>query len=280
MGETGRIGRIVIHPKNLDIVFVCSLGRLTGPQKERGVYRTTDGGQHLDRVLFADENTGCSGLAMDSQNPRVLFAGMWQAEMHTYAELSGGPGSGIYVSRDSGSKWTRLEGHGLPKPPAGKVDVAVAPTDSNRVYALIQTPDQGSLWRSDDGGEKWCLVSWDRSLIGRAGYYIRLAVSPTNENEVLVANSDFLRSLDGEEVFRSVPWGGDTRDIWIDPLNPDRFVITDDGGLIITTVHGRGFHRVVLPIGQMYHVAVDNQVPYFVHGNMQDGDARDKHSGG
>jgi photosystem II stability/assembly factor-like uncharacterized protein len=271
LDETGRIGRIVIHPKNPDIVFVCALGRLTAPQKERGVFRTTDGGQHWDRVLFADPNTGCSGLAMDSRNPRVLFAGMWQAEMHTYALLGGGPGSGVFVSRDGGDKWTRLEGHGLPKSPVGKVDVAVAPTDSNRVYALIQTPDQGSLWRSDDGGEKWSVVSWDRSLIGRAGYYIRLAVSPTNENEVLVASSDLHQSLDGGEVFRSVPWGGDTHDIWIDPLDPDRFVITDDAGLIITTVHGRGFHRVVLPIGQMYHVAVDNQVPYFLYTNMQDG---------
>jgi photosystem II stability/assembly factor-like uncharacterized protein len=273
LGETGRIGRIVIHPRNPDIVFVCALGRLTGPQQERGVYRTTDGGQHWERVLFADENTGCSGLAMDAENPRVLFAGMWQVEMHTYAELSGGAGSGVYVSRDGGTKWTRLQGHGLPKSPVGKVDVAVAPSDSSRIYALIQTADQGSLWRSDDGGESWSVASWDRSLIGRAGYYIRLAVSPTNENEVLVASSDFHQSLDGGRIFRSVPWGGDTHDIWFDPMNADRFVITDDAGLIITTVHGRGFHRVVLPIGQMYHVAVDNQVPYFVYTNMQDGGA-------
>ena len=273
LGETGRIGRIVIHPRNPDIVFVCALGRLTGPQQERGVYRTTDGGQHWERVLFADENTGCSGLAMDAENPRVLFAGMWQVEMHTYAELSGGAGSGVYVSRDGGTKWTRLQGHGLPKSPVGKVDVAVAPSDSSRIYALIQTADQGSLWRSDDGGESWSVASWDRSLIGRAGYYIRLAVSPTNENEVLVASSDFHQSLDGGRIFRSVPWGGDTHDIWFDPMKADRFVITDDAGLIITTVHGRGFHRVVLPIGQMYHVAVDNQVPYFVYTNMQDGGA-------
>lgn len=273
LGETGRIGRIIINPKNPDIVFVCALGRLTGPQQERGVYRTTDGGQHWERVLFVDDNTGCSGLTMDAQNSRVLFAGTWQVEMHTYAELGGGPGSGIYVSRDGGTTWTRLQVPGLPKSPVGKVDVAVAPTDSNRVYALMQTANQGSLWRSDDGGENWRVASWDRSLIGRAGYYIHLAVSPANENEVLVANSDFHQSLDGGEVFRVVPWGGDTHDIWFDPLNADRFVITDDGGLIITTVHGRGFHRVVLPIGQMYHVAVDNQAPYFVYTNMQDGGA-------
>ena len=144
-------------------------------------------------------------------------------------------------------------------PPVGKIDVAVAPTNSNRVFALIQTKDQGSVWRSDDGGEQWKAVNYQRALIGRAGYYIRIAVSTGSDNEVYVANSSFHQSLDGGENFREVRWGGDTHDIWIDPTNPDRFVITDDGGMIITTVHGRGFHRVTLPIGQMYHVAVDNQ---------------------
>ena len=270
LDETGRIGRIVVHPKNPDIVFACAVGRATGPQQERGVFRTTDGGAHWDRVLFAGEDTGCSGLSMDAHNPNVLFAGTWQLEMHSWGEFSGGPGSGVYMSRDGGAKWTRIEGHGLPKSPVGKVDVAVAPTNSNRVFALIQTKDQGSLWRSDDGGDNWRVVNWDRALIGRAGYYVRLAVSPANENEVLVANSSFHQSLDGGETFRPVPWGGDTHDIWIDPLNPDRIVVTDDSGIDITTVHGRGFYKAQLPIGQMYHVAVDNQIPYYVYGNMQD----------
>ncbi|MGB7470189.1 MAG: hypothetical protein WBW58_12550 [Candidatus Acidiferrum sp.] len=268
--ETGRIGRIIVHPTNPDIVFVCALGRTTGPQQERGVYRTTDGGQHWERVLFAGENVGCSGLTLDPHNPRVLFAGMWQVEMHTWAEFAGGPGSGVYVSRDGGTKWTRIEEHGLPHSPLGKIDVAVAPTNSNRVYALIQTKDQGSVWRSDDAGAHWKAVNYQRPLIGRAGYYIRLAVSPASDNEVLLANSSFFQSLDGGLNFQEVRWGGDTHDIWIDPLNADRFVITDDGGMIITTVHGRGFHRVTLPIGQMYHVDVDNQVPYDFYSNMQD----------
>src|SRR6185312_1910400 len=257
LDQTGRIARILINPSDANTVFVCAEGRLTGPQQERGVYRTTDGGEHWDRVLFVDENTGCSGLSMDPQNPRVLFAGTWQVVMHTYGEFSGGPGSGIYVSRDGGSKWEKIEGHGLPHSPLGKIDVAVSPTDSNRVYALIQTADQGSVWRSDDGGRSWRVSNWDRSLIGRAGYYIRIAVSPSNENEVLISNSSFHRSLDGGETFETVPWGGDNHDIWIDPQNADRFVITNDAGLIITQVHGRGFQRVTLPIGQMYHVAVD-----------------------
>ncbi|HMD06403.1 MAG TPA: hypothetical protein VKH63_02645 [Candidatus Acidoferrum sp.] len=268
--ETGRIGRIIVHPSNPDVVFACALGRATGPQQERGVFRTVDGGQHWERVLFAGENIGCSGLSMDPHNPRVLFAGMWQLEMHTWAEFSGGPGSGVYVSRDGGTKWTRIEEHGLPHSPLGKIDVAVAPTNSNRIFALIQTKDQGSVWRSDDAGSRWKAVNYQRALIGRAGYYIRIAVSTGNDNEVLVANSSFHQSLDGGQNFQEVRWGGDTHDIWIDPRNPDRFVITDDAGLIITTVHGRGFHRVTLPIGQMYHVAVDNQIPYYFYSNMQD----------
>ena len=271
LDDTGRIGRIVVDPKNADTVFVCALGRGTGPQQERGVYRTTDRGQHWERVLFADENTGCSGLSMDAHNPRVLFAGMWQLEMHTWGEYSGGPGSAVYVSRDGGTKWTKLEAHGLPKPPLGKIDVAVAPTNSNRIFALIQTSNQGSVWRSDDGGENWKAVNFERPLIGRAGYYIHIAVSSGSDNEVFVANSNFYQSLDGAETFKEVPWGGDTHDIWVDPANPDRFLITDDGGMNITTVHGRGFHRVTLPIGQMYHVAVDDQAPYYVYTNMQDG---------
>jgi photosystem II stability/assembly factor-like uncharacterized protein len=152
LDETGRIGRILIHPTNPDVVFACSIGRITAPQQERGVFRTTDGGQHWERVLFVDENTGCSGLSMDAKNPRTIWAGTWQVEMHPWAMLSGGPGSGLYVSRDGGSKWTKIEAAGLPRSPLGKIDVAVAPTDSNRVYALIQTKDQGSVWRSDDGG--------------------------------------------------------------------------------------------------------------------------------
>ncbi len=270
LDATGRIGRVIVNPRDANNVFVCALGRATGPQQERGVYRTTDGGKNWERVLFVDENTGCSGLAMDPHNPDVLFAGTWQIVMHTYGEFSGGPGSGVYVSRDGGTKWTRIEGHGMPKSPVGKIDVAVAPTDSERVYALIQTKDQGSVWRSDDGGENWRVVNWQRALIGRAGYYIRIAVSPGNEDEIYVANSSFFQSIDGGETFKQVPWGGDNHDIWVDPKNPNRFALTNDGGLLITTAHGRGFTRVTLPIGQMYHVAVDNQIPYEVYSNMQD----------
>ncbi|HMD37443.1 MAG TPA: hypothetical protein VKH42_20855, partial [Vicinamibacterales bacterium] len=270
LDETGRIARILVHPTNPDIVFVCATGRLTGKQQERGVYRTTDGGAHWDRVLFVDENTGCSGLSMDAKNPRILAAGTWQVEMHPWAELSGGPGSGVYISHDGGTIWKKVEGSGMPRSPLGKIDVAIAPTDGNRMYALIQTADQGSVWRSDDGGGSWRVVNWSRGLIGRAGYYIRIAVSPANEDEVFVSNSSFWQSVDGGRTFEERFWGGDNHDIWWDPKNADRFVITHDAGLSITQQHARSIQRVNLPIGQMYHVAVDNQIPYFVYSNMQD----------
>ncbi len=270
LDETGRIGRILINPTDPNIVFACATGRITAPQQERGVFRTTDGGEHWDRVLFVDENTGCSGLVMDAKNPKTMFAGTWQVEMHPWAMISGGAGSAIYVSHDGGTTWTKVQADGLPKSPLGKIDVAIAPSDSSRVYALIQTKDQGSVWRSDDGGASWRVVNWSRELIGRAGYYIRLAVSPANPDEILISNSSFFQSTDGGATFRSVNWGGDNHDIWWDPKNPDRFAITHDAGITLTTQHGRSTQRVTLPIGQMYHVTVDNQVPYYVYSNMQD----------
>jgi photosystem II stability/assembly factor-like uncharacterized protein len=270
LAETGRITRILTHPTDPDVVYVCALGRTTGPQPERGVFRTLDGGKTWEHVLFVDKDTGCSGLAMDAKNPRRLLAGMWQVEIKPWVMKSGGASSGIYTTSDGGAKWTRVEAAGLPKAPLGKIDVAIAPTNSNRLYALVQTADQGSLWRSDDGGTAWRVSSRDRALIGRAGYYIHLRVSPENEDEVYVANSSFWVSVDGGETFKTAPMGGDTHDIWIDPRNPDRYVVTHDGGLNLTTQRARSSRRVTLPIGQMYHVAVDDDVPYRVYSNMQD----------
>jgi photosystem II stability/assembly factor-like uncharacterized protein len=267
---SGRIGRILVDPKNADIVYVCALGRMTAPQQERGVFKTTDGGKTWSRSLFVDPNTGCSGLALDPHDNKTLFAGAWQVEMHTWAELSGGPGSGVYVSHDAGASWKRIVGHGLPTASVGKVDVAVAQTDSKRVYALIQTNGLGSLWRSDDGGETWAVASWDRTLIGRAGYYIRLAVSPADKDTVFVASSVFHVSTDGGKTFQDRRWGGDNHEIWFDPTDAKRFGISFDGGLAITTNGGEGMRNVTLPIGQMYHVAVDDRIPYLVYGNMQD----------
>jgi photosystem II stability/assembly factor-like uncharacterized protein len=269
--ETGRIGRILVHPSNPDIVFVCALGRTTGPQEERGVYRTTDGGKSWQRVLFVNPDTGCSGIDMDPKDPNVLVAGTWEVVMHTWAMFSGGPGSGVYRSRDGGATWQKLDHPGLPKSPVGKIDVAIAPTNGKRMFALIQTANQGSLWRSDDAGDSWKVVSWDRRLIGRAGFYIRVAVNPQNPDEVLIANSSFHRSTDGGLTFPpNTTRCGDCHDIWIDPKNGDHWIVTDDAGMTITRDHAKTNIRVTLPIGQMYHVAIDDQVPYWVYSNRQD----------
>ena len=271
--ETGRIGRILVHPSNPDVVFACALGRATGPQEERGVYRTTDGGKNWQRVLFVDPNTGCSGISMSPKDPNLLIAGTWEVVMHTWAMFSGGPGSGVYRSTDGGTTWAKLAGPGLPKSPVGKIDVAIAASNPKRMFALIQTPNQGSLWRSDDGGDKWQVVSWDRRLIGRAGYYIRIEVNPQNADEVLIANSSFHRSTDGGLTFPSQGGGsgcGDCHDIWIDPTNGDHWVATGDGGMGITRDHAKSFFSVSLPIGQMYHIATDEQVPYWIYSNRQD----------
>ncbi|MGH9481980.1 MAG: WD40/YVTN/BNR-like repeat-containing protein, partial [Terriglobales bacterium] len=275
--ETGRIARIVVNPRDVNNVFVCAEGRDSGPQAERGVYRSTDGGANWTKTLFVDANTGCSGLSMDAADPSTLIAGTWQVAQRTWQEASGGPGSGVYISHDNGQTWTHLTA-GLPHSPLGKIDVAIAPSNSQRMYALIQTYDQGSLWRSDDAGTQWQVASWDRSLIGRAGYYIRLAVNPQNPDDVLITSSGFHRSTDGGRHFsgnggnvRQVGAAscGDCHDIWMDPKNPARYVLTDDGGASIATGAGTSLH-VSLPNGQMYHVATDNRVPYWLYSNRQD----------
>ena len=282
--KTGRIGRIVIDPRNPDNVLVAALGHAYGPQPERGVFRTTDGGKNWERVLFVDENTGCSDLAMDPNNPRILFAGMWPLEIHSWGRESGGPGSGLYKSTDGGTTWRKLSGHGLPTRTTGKFALAIARSNSNRVYALIETgdgvplrgqeTDRGKLWRSDDGGENWRLVSYDRNLGGRTHYYFRMAVAPDNENETYYLTAGFAVSLDGGETaklasFANSP-GGDNHDIWIDPTNSNRLAVANDGGISISVTHGRTWNRIQLPIAQMYHVTVDNRIPYYVYGNEQD----------
>jgi Sortilin, neurotensin receptor 3, len=268
---TGRIGRIIVDPKDSNVVYVCAIGQVTGPQQDRGVFKTSDGGATWKRALFVDPNTGCSGLSMDTTNPDVLIAGMWQVEIKTWGEFSGGPGSGVYITHDGGATWKKAES-GMPRPPVGKIDVAIAPSNSNRMYALIETANQGSLWRSDDAGATWTVVSWNRTLIGRAGYYIRIAVNPSNADDVFILNSSFHRSTDGGKTFPGGFGGGggcgDCHDVWIDPTDPGRYVLTDDGGARITSPTGS--MSVSLPIGQMYHVATDDRMPYWIYSNRQD----------
>ena len=212
---------------------------------------------------------------MDPNNPRILFAGMWPIVIHTYGRESGGPNGGIWRSTDGGDTWKRLTGTGLPDPPLGKVGLAVAPSNSNIVYALIETgsPNRGVLWRSNDGGETWKLVSYNRLLNERPHYASRVMVNPADENEVYFAANSQSITYDGGVTSETVPWSGDCHDMWADPKNPDRLMISDDGGAIITLNRGRTWKRINLPIAQMYHVAVDNQVPYYVYGGCQDGNA-------
>jgi photosystem II stability/assembly factor-like uncharacterized protein len=282
--NTGRIPRLVVHPTNPDIVLVCALGHSYGPQPERGVFRTTDGGATWEHVLFVDENTGCSDIAMDPSNPRILFAGTWQLVIHTWGRFSGGPGGGLHVSRDGGATWTRLEGNGLPTKPVGKVAVAIAPSNPQRIYAMFETGDgipwngqpteDGQVWRSDDGGHSWTLVSRNRNAMGRPHYYSRVVVSPNDQDEAYFLTASFAVSLDGARTLTTVPRsrapGGDHHDMWIDPANADRMVVAHDQGLSISINRGQTWFRQRLTNAQMYHVTADNAVPYNVLGNKQD----------
>jgi photosystem II stability/assembly factor-like uncharacterized protein len=281
--KTGRIARVLIDPKNPNVVFACALGTAYGPQPDRGIFRTTDGGKSWEKVLFVDENTGCSDLTMDPNNPRILFAGMWQIVIHTWGRTSGGPGSGLFRSDDEGSSWKRLEGHGLPHYPLGRIGVVIAKSNSDRVYALIETGDGvawggkptqgGELWRSDNGGEDWQLMTYNHFVLGRTHYFTRAAVEADNENEVYFLTGSFSRTLDGGHTVTDMGTRGaghDNHDMWIDPTNGNRMAVANDYGVILTVDRGRTWNWIRLPIGQMYHVTVDDNIPYFVYGNEQD----------
>ncbi|MBS1978835.1 MAG: sialidase [Bacteroidetes bacterium] len=286
--NTGRISRIVIHPTNPDIIYVCSVGHAYAPQKERGVYKSTDGGKTWRQVLFVDENTGASDLVMDPTNPRILFAGMWQISLKNWNRTSGGPGSGLHMSTDGGETWKKLSGSGLPEGPVGKIALTMTPAAPNRVYALIETGDgleklndkdkaeTGELWRSDDKGKSWTLMSSDRNMSGRQAYYTRTAASPDNPNEIYFINAGFFTSIDGgrslEPItsFLSQPYG-DHHDMWIDPTNANRSIVSHDGGISISKDRCKSWSRIALPIAQLYHVTVDNNIPYNVLTNRQDG---------
>jgi photosystem II stability/assembly factor-like uncharacterized protein len=286
LDATGRISRIVIHPTNPDIVYVASLGHAYGPQPERGIYRTMDGGTTWERVLFVNDSTGASDLVMDPNNPRILYAGFWQIDIKTWGRFSGGKGSGIWKSTDAGTTWTRLSGPGFPTKPIGKIGLAMSKANSNRLYALIETgdgvpavnvpeTDNGRLFRTDDAGMSWQLVSYDRQVAGRTHYYNRMGANPDDDDEAYFLTANWSKTLDGGKTiidppFAEVP-GGDHHDIWFDVTNGHRFAVSHDGGISITTNRGKSWLRVALPVAQMYHVTVDNAIPYNVLGNRQDG---------
>ncbi len=284
LDATGHIARIVIDPHDPNRVFVCAIGQAFRPQHERGIFRTLDGGKTWKQVLFVNQRTGCSDLAMDPQDPNTLFAGMWPVTIHTWNIDSGGTGGGVYVTHDGGATWHKFSGHGLPAAnhPVGKVAVAIARSNPDRVYALIQDNPPG-LYRSDDRGKTWKLVNQSHIPDERAPYYTRFAVSPNNENLLYFVSVAYSLSTDGGKTLivpgyggsklGQASGGGDNHDIWIDPTNANRILVANDEGLSISNNHGRSFARFNLPISQVYHVAVDNAIPYHVMGNLQDNDS-------
>jgi photosystem II stability/assembly factor-like uncharacterized protein len=293
--QEGQIGTMIVHPRNPDVAYAAVLGKAFGPNPERGIYRTTDGGSSWKKVLFKNNDTGASDLVMDVNNPRILFAGLWQTRRKPWEMTSGGPGSGLYVSRDGGDSWTQLvmkpedetpepprrlsDAHetglkhceGLPKGIWGRIGLAMAPSNGKRIYALIEA-EKGGLFRSDDGGDSWSRINSNRALQQRPWYFSTLTVHPTNPDVVFFPQVPLLKSIDGGKSLTRVtgPHHGDHHDIWIDPKNPDRIIDSNDGGVDISTDGGKTWYAPPLPIAQFYHIAVDNRTPYHVAGTMQD----------
>jgi photosystem II stability/assembly factor-like uncharacterized protein len=297
--QVGQIGTMIVHPRDSNIAYAAVFGKAFGPNEERGVYRTTDGGATWKRVLSRQgvlgKDTGASDVTLDPKAPKVLFAGMWQARRTPWSLTSGGPGSGLFTSRDGGDTWTELVAppppdsddagrpappgkkycKGLPPEPWGKVGVALAPSDGRRVYALIEA-DKGGLFRSDDGGDTWKHVNDHRALRQRAWYYSTLTIDPTNPDVVWCPQVPLLKSIDAGETFHRPgdkgrePHHGDHHDIWIDPKDPKRVIDSNDGGVDISLDGGKTWFAPPLPIAQFYHIDVDNSIPYRVMGSMQD----------
>ena len=268
--DSRAIGKVIVNPRNPDIAFVAALGHPFGPNTERGIFRTTDGGKTWEKVLYKDENTGAIDVAFDPHNPNILFASLWEARRTPWSLSSGGAGSGIYRSNDGGTTWKQLQEHGLPKGPYGRIGLAVA-ANSDRVYALIEANDRG-LYRSDDGGETWQLVNGNHSLVQRPWYYMHIIADPQDTETVYVLNVDFYRSSDGGRSFNKVKVPhGDNHGLWIDPRDSRRMIASNDGGVTVTLDSGKTWTREDnQPTAQFYHVVTDTRSPYYVYGAQQD----------
>ncbi|MFS8638470.1 MAG: glycosyl hydrolase [Gemmatimonadota bacterium] len=270
--DTRAIARIRIHPNNCDIVYVAALGHLFGRNQERGVYKTTDGGQTWNKVLYVSDRAGAVDLSMDAGNPDVLYAGFWQVYRTEWGLYSGGEDSGLWKTTDGGRTWTPLKNNpGLPKGIWGKVGVSVSPVDPNRVYAIIEA-EEGGVFRSDDGGRTWERTNDERKLRQRAFYYTRIYADPIEKDRVYVLNVGFWRSDDAGKTFETqirVPHS-DNHDLWIAPNDNQRMINANDGGANVSINGGQTWTEQDYPTAQMYHVITTKHIPYHVCGAQQD----------
>ncbi len=272
LADSRHIVRIVVHPKNPDIVWVAAMGHLFGPNEERGVFKTTDGGKTWKKVLYVNDQTGCSELTMDPQNPMVLYAGMWHVIRTPYSLESGGAGSGMYRSTDGGDTWKNISAKkGLPKGIWGIVNVAVAPSNNEKIFALIEN-EKGGLFVSSDGGETWALQSQDNEIRQRSWYFNSIFVDPKNEDVVYCPNMNMMKSTDGGKTFHKLgtPWS-DHHGLWIDPEDGNRMIVADDAGGQVSFNAGTDWSSFYTqPTAQIYRVSTDNAFPYHILGAQQD----------
>ncbi|RMH68242.1 MAG: glycosyl hydrolase [Bacteroidetes bacterium] len=271
--DTRHIPRIRIHPTNPDLVYVAALGHLFGPNEQRGVFRSKDGGQTWEKILYVNEHAGAVDLILDPSNPRILYATTWRVRRTPYSLESGGEGSGLWKSTDGGDTWTELTGtpNGLPRGTLGIIGVTVSPANPDRVWALVEARD-GGVFRSEDAGATWRKVNDDRNLRQRAWYYTRLYADPQDADRLYVLNVQFWRSKDGGRTFESIDTPhGDHHDLWIDPETPTTMIVADDGGGQVTTDGGRTWTTYYnQPTAQFYRVTTDSHVPYRIYGAQQD----------
>lgn len=271
---TRHISDVIIHPTNPDIIFVSGQGAQYGPNEERGIFRSTDGGKTWEKVFYVDENTGASGLTMDFTNPTILYAAMWEHRRYPWTMESGGEKSGLYKSTDGGDTWTQMK-KGLPKL-MGKSGISVSRANPERVYAVIEAdPSEAGVYRSDDAGDSWKRVNADRNNVTRSWYYMEIFADPQDENIVYVLNAPTNKSIDGGVTFTNVPVPhGDTHDMWINPNDNQKIVHSNDGGANVSLDGTKSWStQQNQPTAQFYRVNADNLVPYNVYGGQQDNSA-------